>query len=84
MATWDEVPPFVETEEELIVAEVYRGRCLVCDLDIKLEMKKHGFEDEADVTPMRGWQNRMDPCWRFPHQECADLFAQIWSPRPCL
>ena len=58
------------------MAKVYRGRCLGCDLDIKLEMKKHGCEDEADVTPMRGWQNRMDPCWRFPHQELADLFAQ--------
>jgi hypothetical protein len=39
-------------------------------------MKKHGFEDETDVVSMRGWQNRMDPCWRFPHEEFADIFAQ--------
>ena len=76
VAAWDDVPPFAETEEELLVAKAYSGRCLGCDLDIKLEMKKHGLEDEADVTPMRGWQNRMDPCWRFPHQEFADLFAE--------
>ena len=76
VAAWDEVPPLDETEAELLVAKVYRGRCLVCDLDIKLEMKKHGYDDEVDVVPMRGWRNRMDPCWRFPHQELADLFAQ--------
>ena len=77
VASWDEAPPFEEAEEELLLARTYEGRCQVCDVDVKNEMKKHRFEDEAEVVPLRGWQNRMDPCWRFPHHELRELFAQM-------
>ena len=30
---------------------------------------------ECEVIPLRGWQNRMDPCYRFPRHDLADLFA---------
>ena len=40
VATWDEVPPLKESEEELLVAKEYTGCCLVCFRDIKRELKK--------------------------------------------
>ena len=29
------------------------------------------------MIPLRGWQNRMDPCFRFPHEELGDLFRSL-------
>ena len=74
VATWMEVPPFKETEEELIVAKVYEGRCRVCALDIKRELERCMVETEESIVPLRSWKNRMDPCWNFPHQELRALF----------
>ena len=78
VATWDSMPPLKESEEELLVAREYTGRCLRCHLDIQRELAKLRKTEpeagEADVIPLRGWQNRMDPCFRFPHEELRDLF----------
>ena len=68
-----------ESKEELLVAREYTGRCLNCHRDIHQELERLRKTDsaaqEADVIPLRGWQNRMDPCYRFPYHDLADLFA---------
>ena len=70
VATWDEAPPFSEPEAELLIAREYTGRCLVCHQDIGQELarlrKENPDVQESEVVPLRGWQNRMDPCFRFP------------------
>jgi len=75
VARWEESPPFDESEEDLRVAKCYHGRCMVCHLDIRKDMQERGLETEAFAVPMRGADNRMDPCWNFPHEELRDLFA---------
>ena len=81
VATWDEVPPFKESEEELLVAREYTGCCLGCYRDVQRELERLRKIDstvqESDVIPLRGWQNRMDPCFRFPHEELGDLFRSL-------
>ena len=79
VATWDSVPPLKESEEELLVAREYTGLCVNCHRDIRQELEKVRKTDpaaeETSVIPLRGWQNRMDPCYRFPWHDLADLFA---------
>ena len=81
VATWDEVPPFTESEEELLVAREYTGCCLGCYRDVRRELERlrkiDSTAQESDVIPLRGWQNRMDPCFRFPHEELGDLFRSL-------
>ena len=74
VARWDTRPPLVESDEDLLVASEYEGRCRVCDLDIKKCMKTLGLPTEEGVIALRSAANRMDPCWNFPHEELADLF----------
>ena len=40
VATWDEVPPFKESEEELLVAREYTGCCLGCYRDVRRELER--------------------------------------------
>ena len=79
VATWDEAPPLDESEEDGIVAREYTGCCLSCYRDVRSELQKLQKVDpnaqECDVIPLRGWQNRMDPCYRFLRHDLADLFA---------
>jgi hypothetical protein len=70
------LPPLEETEEELLVAKVYEGICRGCDLDIQREKSRLMVDDETAVVPLRGWRNRMDPCWNFPQQELRRLFEE--------
>ena len=74
VARWDTAPPLVESDEDLLVASEYEGRCRVCDLDIKKFMKARGLSTEEGVIALRSAANRMDPCWNFPHEELAELF----------
>ena len=59
VTTWTEVPPFNETEKELLLAKVYEGRCRVCSLDTKREMERCVVETEESIVPLRSWKNRM-------------------------
>ena len=76
VASWDDVPPLKEKEEDLLVAPTYEGRCLVCQLDIRRWMKKEGVQDEDLAVALRSMRNHMDPCWNFPAQELGELFAR--------
>ena len=59
VATWDEVPPLDESEEDAIVAREYTGCCLSCHRDVRSELQKLQKVDpnaqECDVIPLRGW-----------------------------
>ena len=50
----------------------------MCYRDLRAELQRLQRTDptarEDDVVPLRGWRNRMDPCFRFPHEELGDLF----------
>ena len=63
-----------------MVAKWYTGWCLSCHRDFSKELQRLQKVDPNaqgdDVVPLRGWQNRMDPCYRFPHNDLADLFAK--------
>ena len=79
LATWDEAPPLEVLEEEAIVVREYMGCCLRCHRDVRNELQKLQQVDPNavahDVIPLRGWQNRIHPCYRFPWHDLADLFA---------
>jgi hypothetical protein len=73
--SWNEAPPFEESEGDLLVARTYESSCLVCYLDVKKEMRRLGVDSQELVIALRSMQNRMDPCWNFPHRELGELFA---------
>ena len=79
LVTWEEAPPLEELQEEAIVVLEYTGCCLSCHRDVRNELQKLQQVDpnavEHDVIPLRGWQNRIDSCYRFPWHDLADLFA---------
>ena len=68
-----------ESEEEAIVAREYTVCCLSCHRDVRSELQKLQKVDPnaqgCEVIPLRGWQNCMDPFYRFPRHDLADLFA---------
>jgi hypothetical protein len=73
VARWDRLPkkPSEETEEDLLIAQMYEGVCLVCQVDIDQQIK----EGKTKIVPKRSYLNLMDPCWKFPHEELGELFA---------
>jgi len=73
VAHWDRLPkkPSHETEEDLLVAKLYEGVCLGCQVDIDQQIKL----GVCPIVPRRSHLNVMDPCWKFPHEELADLFS---------
>ena len=75
---WDEAPlPVVASENELLLAEVHRGTCRRCALDVERWRKTRpgGFGEER-VVPLRGLKNHMDPLFRFPYDKYWHLFSQ--------
>ena len=75
VGAWDEAPPLHESDEELLVARVYTGCCLTCQRDISQELLKLRQVDpnaqQHDVVALRGYVNRMDPCYRFPRHDLS-------------
>ena len=73
VASWDPetLPSFPQNENDCVIAEQCRGVCLWCQRDIE-QQEKEGKEP----VPRRSYLNHMDPCWNFPHQELATLFAE--------
>ena len=85
VATWDEFPvvpkEYAEsppradrdnspTERDTSrVAARHTGRCRRCQQDIEEQQAKGRV-----VVPKYSHLNWMDPCWKFPYEELADLF----------
>ena len=54
VGVWEEAPPLEASEEELLVAETYRGLCLVCLLDIEREERRlQGAAEEGEDCDLR-------------------------------
>ena len=79
VASWDEVPPFRETEEGLLVTKKYAGICLRCQKDIDKQQQSAARGDFvlAPTIPRWSYRNWMDPCWKFPWDDLSDLFLSL-------
>ena len=73
VAAWEResFPCFPENEDQCVIAEQCRGVCLWCQKDIERQEKQNA----EVIVPRRSYQNHMDPCWKFPHEELGELFA---------
>ena len=77
--SWEELPPFEEDPAVGGVAQVYRGTCRGCAVDMRRqrEMPPEGVAAEAvRVIPKRSAYNFMDPIFTFPRDELQGLFDQ--------
>jgi hypothetical protein len=75
VASWDELPPLECSEEEVLIAQSYTGKCRVCQVDIDEQYRAQPDEERAVIVPKRSYLNNMDPCWYFPHELLGQLFA---------
>ena len=77
--SWDELPPFEEDPEAGGVAQVYRGTCRGCAVDMHRQRQTppEGMSAEVvRVIPKRSAYNGMDPIFSFPREELQSLFDQ--------
>ena len=75
VAKWNELPALEASESELVVAAECSGVCRRCHLDMEKQLSE--CEGAEDVLPLFSYIDVMDPVWKFPHQELAELFQSL-------
>jgi hypothetical protein len=82
VASWTELPPFVDEVDG--IARRYTGTFLCCRKDMDVQMCKRSIAgEEITPVPKRSFLNVMDPCWNFPRQ-LEWLFKQASVSEACL